>query len=47
MARKNKDNKDLDYEKIAIYPFDYDTELRRKLPQYISDLVIRFYYEQC
>ena len=36
---------EMDYEKITIYPFDYDAEKRRKLHAQLKKLGIRFSYE--
>ena len=36
---------ELDYEKIIIYPYDYDAEIREKLHAQLKKLGIHFNYE--
>jgi hypothetical protein len=36
----------LDYEKITIYPGDYDGKVRQKLYETLTALGVRFDYEQ-
>jgi len=39
------DEDDLEYERIVIYPLDYDRNKRRKLRQLLKELGIRYEYE--
>ena len=39
------DEDDLGYERIVIYPLDYDRNKRRKLRQLLKELGIRYEYE--
>ncbi|MDD4307418.1 MAG: hypothetical protein PHU53_01245 [Thermoplasmata archaeon] len=36
---------EMDYEKITIYPFDYDAEKRQELHTLLKKLGIKFNYE--
>lgn len=36
---------EMDYEKITIYPFDYDAEKRQELHTQLKKLGIKFNYE--
>ena len=36
---------EMDYEKISIYPLDYDAEKRRKLHKQLKKLGINVHYE--
>ncbi len=36
---------EMDYEKITIYPFDYDADKRAQLHRQLKKLGIRFSYE--
>ena len=41
-----KHNRDIDFEKIMIYPKNYDKKTRKKLDSYLKKLGIKFEYEQ-
>ena len=42
---KNDERTEMDYEKITIYPLDYEPEKRKKLHAQLKKLGINFSYE--
>lgn len=43
--KEKKENADMDYEEIIIYPKDYDIKIRKKLLNALKKLGVRFEYE--
>ena len=46
MTQQTTTHSELDYEKISIYPHDYDTKIRHKLYEILNKLGITIDYEQ-
>ena len=44
-VKDDRGKTEMDYEKIIIYPYDYDVEKRRKLHKQLKKLGINFHYE--
>jgi len=44
--KNTMEDQDLDYEKITIYPYDYDQRTRKQLRKLLTKLGVRIAYER-
>ena len=45
MTEHKDEDSEMEFERIIIYPMDYDVEIRKKFWHFLKDMDIQFVYE--